>query len=289
MGDRHDRAERHRLPWRAARPDEIGRHHRLPVPGRERVHGAPAERREQQQHEHALAGRRVAEHLREALVGARRAGPGDRAATVGGRERPGARLHGEAGLARVGRAAEQVARIAPQPVGRVPGGHAGAHRGAAARLGDDRLPPDPPGERAVADGDVPRIAHRRGERDLDARGVEPALAGGVRQRGPPGGRERDVAPVDRQDQAPPHLGLLAGQQLGVGHAARLERRDLGLVEHVAQLDAVGRHRDRGEVVDREVAERMGLRRRGQRARQCEQGHDEDGSAHAGSWQSVDGY
>ena len=49
----------------AARADQVRGHHRLAVPRRERVHGAPAEGGEQQQQQHALARRGVAEDLRQ--------------------------------------------------------------------------------------------------------------------------------------------------------------------------------------------------------------------------------
>ena len=272
VGRRHDRAERHGLAGRAAGPDQVGGHHRLAVPGGERVHGAPAEGGEQQQEQHALAGRRVPEDLGEPLVGAphRRAGGGARA--VGRAQRPGALRHAEAGDTQVRRALEQVGRVAAQPVRRIPGRRARAHRRPAARPADDRLPPDPPGERAVAQLDALRVAHRRRERQLDPGGAQPALALGVGDRRAAGGLQGDAAPVDREHEAPGHLGALLRQQPRIGDAALLERRDLGLVEHVADVDAVRGHAQPGEVVDGEVAQRM----RGGDGRHRHERHDGGG-------------
>ena len=63
--DRHGGAERHGVPRRPARADQVRGHHRLAVARRERVQRAPGERGQQQQDEHALARRGGAERARE--------------------------------------------------------------------------------------------------------------------------------------------------------------------------------------------------------------------------------
>ena len=66
------------------------------------------------------------------------------------------------------------------------------------------------------------------------------------------------AAVDGEDQAAPDLVELSAQNLSAAEATLLDGRDLGLVKDVADVDAVLRDRDRGEVIDAEVPERVGL-------------------------------
>ena len=55
VGGGDDPAERDGVPRLPARADEVGGDHRLAVPGGERVHGAPAERGDEQEQQHAVA------------------------------------------------------------------------------------------------------------------------------------------------------------------------------------------------------------------------------------------
>ena len=81
--------------------------------------------------------------------------------------------------------------------------------------------------------------------------------------------EIEAAREDRRVAGLPHLRSL------------LEGRDLGQVERIAHVDAVAREVDGGEVVDGEVAERVG--RRGTREHGCaedpEQRHEDDEPFH----------
>ena len=260
-GDR--RAEGDRVPRRPASADEVGGDHRLAVAGGQGVHGAPAESGEQQQEEHALARRRVGEQSGEPV---RRApAPAARPRSRGG-ERAVARAHVEARRAQVGWALEQRLRVARQPPRRVGRGRIRADRGAASRAGDDRAPADAVAERVVAQRHAARTARRSAQRELEARRPQPAGAGARRQRRRSDRPQRRRPAVDGDAQAARDLGADAPQQLGPWHAALLERRDLGLVEEVAHVHAVGRDRHLREVVDREVPERVGLRG-GRRARE----------------------
>jgi hypothetical protein len=65
--DRDRRAQDHGVARASARADEVRRDHRLPVAGRQRVQRSPAERAEEQQHEHPVARRRVLEQTRETV------------------------------------------------------------------------------------------------------------------------------------------------------------------------------------------------------------------------------
>ena len=86
--------------------------------------------------------------------------------------------------------------------------------------------------------------------------------------------ERDTPAVDRQLQ-------LAGERRGIAGPPYgcpfLERRDLRQVECVADEDAVTREIDRREVIDGEVAERMGRGSSGceQRSRRRDDGDEEE--------------
>ena len=66
--DRHGQPECNGMARRAARSDQVRRHHRLAVAGRQGVDRAPAEGREQEHQEHALAGGRALEDPAEAVA-----------------------------------------------------------------------------------------------------------------------------------------------------------------------------------------------------------------------------
>ena len=55
MRERHHQAEEDGVPRRAARAHQVGRHQRLAVARRERVHGAERERRQHAEQHHAPA------------------------------------------------------------------------------------------------------------------------------------------------------------------------------------------------------------------------------------------
>ena len=262
------------MPRRAARAHEVGGDHRLAVPRGQRVDGAPGEGRQQEQEQDALARGRVAEHLGQALVGRAVAGLAELRPV---RRLDGARagLHAEARASQVRRALEQVLGVgaAGRSVGSL-GRRARAHRRALARLDHDRLPADAAGERAVAQLDLLRRVDLRRQRDLDSRRLQPALALGMGDRRRGSRSQSDTSAVDGQRQPPLDLGLLAPQQLGVGERALLERRDLGLVEDVPHVDAVRRHRHLAEVVDGEVAERVGARRGREQGERDHGGHED---------------
>ena len=132
---------------------------------------------------------------------------------------------------------------------------------AAAGGDDDLAPADPVPVRVIGERQLP--ARRRGAEDrVEAHRLQPAgtrpLRGAV---GEDGQRhplavdaEIEAAREDRRVAGLPHLRSL------------LEGRDLGQVEGVAHVDAVACEVDGGEVIDGEVAERVG--RRGTREHGC---------------------
>ena len=155
MRDRDGRAQRGRVLRGPARADEVRGDHGLAVAGGERVHRAPPERGEQQQDQHALAGGGVLEEAGEAgLPAAVTPTTGVLRVRSGGLDGAGSGPHVEPRGADVGGGGLSVARVAGEAARRVRGGHAGAHRGALAGPHDDRAPPDPAGERAVAHHDL---------------------------------------------------------------------------------------------------------------------------------------
>ena len=137
---------------RAARADEVRRHHRLAVAGRERVQRAPAERaasrsRAARPRPTAASLEQTGEAVAARARRSRRAAPWRRAPPACRRRARRAKL----ALAAVERAVEQVA--AGSGAGRRWDRRSGAfdaHGGPVAGRGDDRLPADPAGERVVA-------------------------------------------------------------------------------------------------------------------------------------------
>ena len=272
-GDR--RAQGHGMARLAAGAHQVGGDHRLSVARRQRVKRAPAECREQQQHQHALTRGGVLEDPREAVT----AGPrGGGLAALGARRHQGsgAGLHREGGLAPVERAVEKVLRVAAQPVGGVAAGRVRAHRRARAGRRHHRLPAHAVGERVVGELHPPGVAHHGAQRLLEAGRVEPRLPGWEAQ------SRLELAqlhapPVDGEAQVATQLRLLALDQLRARQALLLGGGDLRLVEHVEHVHAVVGDLDRAEVVDREVAQWMG---HGARREHAEAGQADAGPAPA---------
>ena len=116
------------------------------------------------------------------------------------------------------------------------------------------------------------------EGEFEACGGQSAGAG--REAQPWGARlaQRRLLAVHGEDQATPDLLELPAQHLSAAEATLLDGRDLRLVKDVADVDAVLRDRDRGEVVDAEVPERVGLS--GRRAQRCENSSNEGQHHHS---------
>ena len=186
VGDRHRGPEGHGMARGAARADEIGGHHRLAVPGRERVHGAPSEGGQQEQQQDALPGGRALEDRAEAVarpaVGRRR--PAAVAARRG--DGPAAGAHPQMGDGAIGGAREQRGRVHAQAAGGIGARHVAAHGGAATGLDEDGAPADAPGERGVAHHDRSPGRHLRMQQHLHAGGVQPPGAPGEARCARPG-------------------------------------------------------------------------------------------------------
>ncbi len=249
----------------ALRPDQVGGDHRLAVAGRERVQRAPAEGREQQDEQHALAGRRLLEERGEAVAPG--AAGGHLAGALGAwrRQRAATGCHRERCLAAVERAVQQILRVAAQAVGGIPARRLGAHRGVLTGRGHDRLPAHAVLEGFVLEPDPPRRVHSRAEVDLEPRGLEAARTRREAEARLAHPAQLGRPPVDAEREPALHLVELALEQLGARNAALLDGRDLRLVEHVADVHALRRDGHLRHVIDREVAERVRLRgRRGER-------------------------
>ena len=235
---------------RAARADEVGGDHRLAVAGRQRVQRAPAERGQQQEQQNAPRPAAASANTpREAGRRSGRASSSPAPRARGAITRPGPRAAREgAGRACRRRAREQRRGVGAQPVrsGRRVR-DARAHRGA--RVPERRrsaFQPTRPGNvssrSATARGS--RTAAR--SRQLDAGRRQAALS--LRERDPSRprrGASGDRPPVDAPVPGRAHLGALAARAPAAGASPRsLEGRDLGLVEHVAHVDAVATRRAR---------------------------------------------
>src|SRR5581483_1858927 len=141
---------------------------------------------------------------------------------------------------------------------------------AAGRVDGDLLPADAAAVVGVAIGDpASAVEVRPGEDDLEPRRAQPCLSRWERE--PVADRDEcrpstvDGQPEARCDRASEPLRVrLAALGLDVGPG--LERRDLRLVEHVEDVEAVARRLDPAVPVDREVADRVSQRIRGKRER-----------------------
>ena len=187
--DGHDRAERDRVPRRAARADEVAGDHRLAVAGRERVERAPAERCEQQQDSTPWPRRRRRRGRRSrppAVLDRLGRPPARGAVTV-----PSPGFTSKLAVAPVERALEQVGGIDGQPLRRV-----------AARRVERTAVPAPgwitTARQPIRPGKVPSCSSTfrgpsdpRDEVELEARGLKAALARPeARARAPPRARAR---------------------------------------------------------------------------------------------------
>ena len=250
--DGDDPAEQDRVERAAPRADEVAGDDRLAVPGRERVRCTPEGRDREREQDHAerevaagderleaaaaMLGRRV-------VVERRRC-----AAALAQRERSGRRGDVE-------RRAEQILRVGAEvvaPARRRDAG--GAQLGSVARAYDDFLPADPRAEVAVAERQL-RPRRRRLVDGVEAERLEAARTGPL-DAAPLEDAEGRAAAVDAELEPAGGLGREAG---AANPLPRLQRRDLGQVERVVDVDAPARELDRRVAVDREVAERVRLR------------------------------
>ena len=157
---------------------------------------------------------------------------------------------------------QQILRVAAQPVaaGRRRS-RGGANRAAVSRRYDDLLPTEPARIGLIVEPNRRRAAEQRtGKDDLEARRVQAPLPLGMgkpscdRGQSDPPAADGDV----KSALDAPQVRGLTDVRLGV-----LERRDLGEIEHVRDVQPVARELELRRPVDREVAERM---RRGDRRR-----------------------
>ena len=232
-----DQPQKCRVRGRPARADEVRRDDRLPVAGGERVRRAPedGERKRREHDERAQV--TAADQRREARVRdpVRR---GERAAREQGRRGVASRRQRGRDVRDVERAAQQVLRVCTQLVG----GRAGL------RADDDLLPSDAVGIVVVHDDNVDVLVDAwPGEDRLEARRVQAGRAARVRERGADHAEARRMS-VDANAESPD------------ANSHLLQRRDLGHVHHVADVEAVARDLDTREAVDREVAEGVSLGR-----------------------------
>ena len=260
-----DRTEKQRVARAPARPHEVRRHDRLPVPRRERVGSAPEHRHEERERDHAERQLLLLDQAREAALG-------------GGWRTGGGRLRGT-----IERRRHHVAaRCEP----RLRGSHVEWARNAILRIGAE-APADPAarrgrrGDRRSAVGadhelapaeslpvDLVAQGHRvlraathgaGGEDELEARRAETRGARGEREPALDGDQTARPA-VDGEDETGRDR---LSQPIGVPHPTKgshvlagLERRDLGEVENVVDVGAVAGEDDLRIVVRREVAERV---------------------------------
>jgi hypothetical protein len=239
------------------------------MPGRQRVERAPpeggSEQEENQQTPRVLAGERVRESV-QGPVRRHVAGESRRR-----RHEPRAGPHLERGPALARRTGEQVLGVGPQPVGGIGGRDAGGDVRPVAGEDLNRVPADAIGEGAVRELDAARSRGEAGrERDLDPGQGKPALAGREAELGAPRRTERQRASVrpqlqsrgDLLEQALEYPPLLEGARdlpvaVGVVALELLKGGDLGLVEDVVDPHIRATDANLGELVDGEVAERMG--------------------------------
>ncbi len=190
------------------------------------------------------------------------------ASIVGGTPEPLAEGEPSGRCVDVGWRAEEVLRVRAQLVAPALGGRGRLDDlGSFGRVDDDLLPADAgrevavperePGSRrrGVVDGVEAQRLQPAGSRPLDGTPLEHA--------------QRRAATVDAKVEVPRRLG---SELRAADRVAELDRRDLGHVERVVDVDAAARELDGRVPVDGEVAERMCLRRR--RDEQRRQADDE---------------
>ena len=207
----------------------------------------------------------------------------------GSRHRRGSRRHlrrrgqreHDARVEVLGRTVQQVGRIVGERAAAILlGNGAGRHAHPPIGNGDDLLPARAPGEVLVAIAQLVEGAHERRieigpvhraqphRRQIAGTGDEAHLARGHPQRP---GRAVDLQVKSLAEAVGGAPQVRAGRRMRrIGDEAvglhLLERRDLGHVDDVGDLDPLAADAESGVVVDREVPQRMPLgRRRGERA------------------------
>ena len=148
------------------------------------------------------------------------------------------------------------------------------HGGPVAGAHDHGLPAHAALERGVEERHVARVCDGREQVELDARELEPALAGRERDAPARPDAQGNRSSADRKPEISADFRLLALENLGRRQPAFLERGDLRLVEDVVDVDLACRDRDDVEMVHREVAERMRRRGAGDQ-RECQRGDEDD--------------
>ncbi len=261
----------------------------LPWPGESACTAPQPKAATSSRSKHALARRGVAEDLRQALhrlarTACRRSSAHRRApsACPPRARRPGARCGRPAGSS-AGRAGSVRSPSVGSPDGTLD--FTAVPRPGAATIAFQPTRP----------GNVPsRSSTRRGsdtgaESGISTRVVRsPPWPGGCEIVARPAGRSATAARPRSPPAARSTSVRLRASSAGSGRLALLEGRDLGLVEDVANVDAIRRDADPRQVVDREVAERV-RRRDGRCERQRAHGQAcsaDRGCTHVGApWES----
>ena len=239
---------------RAAGPDQVPGDHRLAVSGREGVQRSPAERRGEQEEDQETVGvaarERVGEPVERPILAALAAREARRR-----RDRARSRPHLEARLAVVGRARQEVLRVASQGVRGIGGGDAGGDVGPAPREDLDRPPADPAGEGAVDQLDPARAAQASGaEKSASTRvrssppwpegklSLRDRAAGSSRSARPSAvsSRPEEISASSESSSGPRSAPSIVPFPLRVEALDLLEGRDLGLVEDVVDASLAAR-------------------------------------------------
>ncbi len=272
VGHRDDPTEEERVERSPPCADEIAGHDRLAMPRRECVRGTP-EGRDQERDQHDAEGEIATGD--ERLEATTRVRGGLRSVERGRNTRAAPEGDPSGRCVDIGRRAEEVLRVRAQLVAPALGGRGRLDDlGSFGRVDDDLLPADAGREVAVPEREPG--SRRRGVVDgVEAQRLQPArsrpLDGPTLEHA-----QRRAAAVDAEVEVPCRLG---GERRPADRVAELERRDLGHVERVVDVDAAARELDRRVPVDREVAERMRLRRRRDEQRR-QAGDDEQEPLHA---------
>ena len=296
MHQRHRGADGDRLTDPAPRADEVGRHQRLPVSGRDRVERAEPDREQQRERDDRDAEGRAVDQRREGASD--HPGPG-----AGGIDRPRRhdvarpRSERERRAGDVQRALEEVRGIGVELVAHRAHGDGGAPDRLAVRSEGGDLPPaDVVRVVVVRVRHAPRGRRRAGELGVEPQDVQPSLSGMEphRRRAEgefhrrPADRQMDLRHQVRGGGTRPRLLLLLARHAVAVRVDPLLRlligRDLRHVDGVVDPDLVRDHGDAAVEVDREVAERMRRRRCRDRVNGRDRGDDHraspSGAAHA---------
>src|ERR671923_871569 len=275
VGHGHDPPEGERVARLAARTDEIGGDDRLAMARGQGVRRAPE--RSDQQREDRRAQTVVArdQRLEAAGVPSRHRRAPQRGGIAGERAGPD---RGRRGADRE-RLSEQICRVPPEPAAYARGRRRGGENGGAARAADDDLsPPDPPCEVAVVELEVSTGA-RRVQR-FQAERLEPAGPGTLGRIG----LERPRGDASAVALEPQARGERPGEVRPPEPLAVLQRRDLGQVHDVVDIERTAGRLDGGVPVHSEVAERVRCGPRRSEAREKEQ--DGDCTLHASAFRAT---